>query len=122
MIWIKFDKPIGKAPIWIFIVGPIVGIVVGAFGALWFMRKKEEKTLKEIGKIFLSDTEKMMLKLIRDEGGKTTQKNLCSLTGFTKTKVSRNLISLEKQSLITRERWGRNYQVFISDTGKKVIE
>ena len=59
--------------------------------------------------------------MIKNEG-KISQKDLCSITGYTKAKVSRNLISLEKQDLITREKWGRNYLIYVSDLGRKVVE
>jgi uncharacterized membrane protein len=120
--YIQVIFKIQSNPYWLYIIGPIVGLAAGIGGTVWFMSKREEKTLKEIGKIFLTETEKMILKLIYENGGKITQGELSSLTGFTKTKVSRNLISLEKQELITREKWGRNYRVYISDMGQKVVE
>ncbi len=120
-IEVKF-KPPEKAPVWIFIVGPFVGLTCGIGGTVWFMGRKGKKVIREIGKVFLSDSEKLLLKLIVKNEGKISQRNLCALTGYTKAKVSRNLISLEKQDLITREKWGRNYQVYITDIGKKVIE
>jgi uncharacterized membrane protein len=115
-------KPPTETPIWIFIVGPLLGLICGVGGTIWFMRRKGRKAIKEIGKIFLSDSEKLLLKLILKNNGKISQRDLCTQTGYTKAKVSRNLISLEKQDLITREKWGRNYQVYITDLGKKVIE
>ncbi len=120
-IEVKF-KPPGRTPVWIFIVGPIVGLTCGIGGTVWFMGRRGRKVIKEIGKVFLSDSEKLLLKLIVQNEGKVSQRNLCTSTGYTKAKVSRNLISLEKQDLITREKWGRNYQVYITDLGKKVIE
>jgi len=47
---------------------------------------------------------------------------LTVITGYTKNKVSRNLISLEQQQLIIREKWGRNYRIFITETGEKVAK
>ena len=119
-IQVIFSVP--KNLVWLYVIGPIVGLACGIGGTVWFMRKKEAKSVKELGKIFLSENEKLILKLICDYNGKVSQGKLSSLTGFTRTKVSRNLISLEKQELIVREKWGRNYQVYITDMGKKVIE
>ncbi|MHA1954925.1 MAG: helix-turn-helix transcriptional regulator, partial [Candidatus Heimdallarchaeaceae archaeon] len=115
-------KPQTSTPIWIFILGPFLGLACGVTGTIWIMRRRNKKTIKEIGRIFLSDTEKEILKLIEENEGKISQKNLCAKTGYTKAKVSRNLISLEKQNLVTREKWGRNFRVYITDMGKKVIE
>ena len=120
--YIQVIFKIQSNPIWFYIIGPIVGLAVGVGGTLWFVRKKEEKTMKDIGKIFLSETEKMILKLISENGGKVTQAELSTITGFTKTKISRNLISLENQELIVREKWGKNYRVYISEMGQKVVE
>jgi len=120
--YIQVIFKIQSNPYWIYIIGPIIGLAVGVGGTIWLMRKREEKAMKEMGKIFLTETEKMILKLIYENGGKITQGELSSLTGFTKTKVSRNLISLEKHELIIREKWGRNYRIFISDMGQKVVE
>ncbi len=120
-VQVKF-KPPSKTPVWLFVIGPILGLASGIGGTLWYMRNKGKKTIKQIGKVFLSDSEKLLLKLIFKNDGKIAQKNLCSLTGYTKAKVSRILISLEKQNLVAREKWGRNYQIYISDLGRKVIE
>ncbi|MFW9852828.1 MAG: helix-turn-helix transcriptional regulator [Candidatus Thorarchaeota archaeon] len=115
-------KPHAKVPIWIFVIGPLLGLACGIGGTIWYMSRKGRKEMKKIGEVFLSDTEKELLKIIIKNNGKISQRNLCTLTCYTKAKVSRNLISLEKQNLITREKWGRNYQVYVTDVGKKVIE
>ena len=70
----------------------------------------------------LTETQKELLWIIAEKGGKISQKELCTITGYTKTKISRNLISLEQQVLVTKEKWGRNFRVYITETGRKVIE
>ncbi len=121
-LMIKFDEPPKKPPVWIFILGPLAGVACGIGGTVWFMKKRETKALKEIGKILLTENEKFILRLISENGGKISQKDLCIETEFTKSKISRNLVSLEKNELITREKWGRNYQIYITDLGRKVVE
>jgi len=122
--YVTFTEPIveEKSPIWIFILGPILGLASGVGGTIWVMKKREQKAVKKIGEMFLTETQKELLRIIAEKGGKVSQKELCTITGYTKTKISRNLISLEQQALVTKEKWGRNFRIFITDTGRKVVE
>ena len=123
VISVWFDEPLdSKNPLWPYIVGPLGGIILGAAGVYWWMKRKEEEVMKEVGNIFLTQDQKLMLNLIVKSEGKITQKELIEKTGFTKSKISRNLTPLENNELISKERWGREYRVFITERGKKVIE
>ena len=123
LIFVLFDEPIRETPhIWIPIVSPIVGLVCGAFGVFWWMRRRENKSARKLGDIFLNDDQKLLLKLIIEADGSVTQKDFIQLTGHTKSKISRNLIPLEEQGLIKKTKWGREYKVSITKTGRKVIE
>jgi len=118
-----FPKELIKEPIiWPYIVSPIFGLAAGVTGTVWFMRRREKRAIKKIGEIFLTDNQKQFLKIIIENGGKISQKELTVTTGYTKNKVSRNLISLEQQQLIIREKWGRNYRIFITETGEKLAK
>ena len=119
---INYSKPLGANFIWIVIVGPIFGVICGAIIVFWWMRRRERISMKEVSEIFLSDDQKLLLKLIADSEGKLTQKELIELTNFTKSKISRNLKPLEENNLIEKERWGREYKVNLTEKGKKVIE
>ena len=121
-IRVFFDEPLKSTPIWFFIVGPIAGITIGVMTSFYFFRRKDQKNVRKIGDMFLTDVQKTLLRLIYEKGGKITQTELCKITGYTRTRVSRNLISLEQQELIRREKWGRNFQVYLLDLGRKVIE
>ncbi len=121
-IFVRFDKPLGNPPIWPMIVGPFFGVVIGIIGTLLFMKRKEKKVMKKVATIFLSETQKMLLRLISENEGKILQKELCSKTGFTKSRVSRNITPLVEQKLVKRERWGRNYIIRLTENGKKVVE
>jgi len=122
--YVTFTEPVIRenSPIWIFILGPILGLAGGVGGTIWVMKKREHRAVKKIGEMFLTETQKELLRIIAEKGGRVSQKELCSITGYTKTKISRNLISLEQQELVTKEKWGRNFRVYITDTGRKVIE
>jgi len=120
---IRFEEQkVNKITIWFSIFGPIIGIGVGIIFTLWIMKRREKKTVKEIGTAFLNETQKILLRSIYESGGKIIQRELSRKTGFTRSKTSRNLIYLEQQGMVKRERWGRNTIIRITKTGEKVIE
>ena len=123
LIYVWFNEPPDtRNPFWPYIVGPLCGVLVGAAGVYWWMKKNETRVMKEVGKIFLTEDQKQILNLIIESEGKITQKELIEKTGFTKSKISRNLTPLENNELITKERWGREYKVYITERGRKVAE
>ena len=100
----------------------IIGIVAGALFYMW--AKPEEEKPKAQDKSYaileraLSEDEALLLEIIRENEG-ITQDSLRFRTGFSKSKVSALLLNLEKKGIITRERLGRTYKVFISDWIKR---
>ena len=78
--------------------------------------------MKRIGEIYLSKDQKELLKLIHDQGGKQTQKELVTITGLSKSKISRDLNLLEEKGFVRKQRWGKQYRVYLTETGEKVIE
>jgi predicted transcriptional regulator len=122
LIYIWFQPIDTKIPVWLYILGLLLGPFLGAVSVYWWMKRKETKVIQEIGKIFLTEDQKTLLRLIIEADGKVTQKQLIEKTGFSKSKISRNLTPLRHNELITKERWGREYKVFITDKGRKVIE
>lgn len=122
-VFVLFDEPIEtNQNIWIPIVGSIAGIIVGATGVYWWTTRRSKKMMEKVGSIFLTSDQKMLLKLIAESGDRITQKEFIKLTGYTKSKISRNLIPLEKQGLIRKQKWGREFRIFITKDGRKVIE
>ena len=117
-----FDDVSKSTPVWLFIIGPFVGVTLGVTASFYYFRRKDQKNAKKIGDLFLTDVQKQLLKQIHIKGGKLSQAELCKITGYTRTRVSRNLISLEQQGLIKREKWGKNFQLYLEDLGRKVIE
>jgi uncharacterized membrane protein len=85
-------------------------------------KRRERKAVKKIGEIFLNESQKVILHTIIENGGKISQKDLIRKTEFTRSKTSRNLINLENQGLIMKEKWGRNQVVHITKTGEMIIE
>ncbi|MCE7741963.1 MAG: hypothetical protein GOP50_05850 [Candidatus Heimdallarchaeota archaeon] len=127
---IRFDEPIvSEEPLtfWekgstMFLIGLIVGIFIGISGISWLIRYREKKAMKKIGMTLLTDNQKSLIKIIYDKRGKVSQKELCDLTGYSKSKISRNLVPLELRGLIKREKWGRTYVIYLTDDGRTVIE
>ncbi len=121
-IFVWFDEPINtKLLLFWSIFGPLLGLALGSISVFFLMRKREKSRMTEIEKIFLTENQQLILKLIDEHGGRLHQKEIMELTGFTKSRVSRNLNLLEERQLITKERWGREYKCFITETGKKVV-
>ena len=105
----------------------IIGIIAGSLFYMWAKREDEEepgRKPKALDKSYaileraLSEDEALLLEIIRENEG-ITQDSLRFRTGFSKSKVSALLLNLEKKGIITRERLGRTYKVFISDWIKK---
>lgn len=121
--FVRFESPIGNKPlVWLYVVGPILGVITGVSITFMIMKKKDKKTARKIGAIFLNESQRIILKTIIDKGGKISQSEMCRKTGFTQSKVSRNLSSLEEQGLVIKEKWGRNALIHITKTGEKVID
>ena len=108
--------------LWFSIFGPFLGIFIGIVITIRIMRRRERKAVKEIGTVFLNESQKILLEHIFENNGKMSQRDLSRTTDFTRSKTSRNLISLEKQGFVKRERWGRNTMIYLTKTGEKVIE
>ena len=127
---IRFDEPLvpeEDLAFWesksaMFLVGFIVGVLIGISGISWLIRYREKKAMKKIGMTLLTDNQKTLIKIIYDKKGKVSQKDLCDITGYSKSKISRNLVPLELRGLIKREKWGRTYVIYLTDDGRTVIE
>ena len=125
---LRFEEPITPAsdapisPYLLFILGLIAGFFIGISGVSWLIRHREKKAIKKLGSTLLTDTQKTLIKIVYDHEGKVSQKDLCDITGFSKSKISRNLVPLEMRGLVRREQWGRTYVVYLTDDGRTVIE
>lgn len=97
----------------------IAGIAAGALFYMW-AKPEEAQERRGLDKSYaileraLSEDEALLLEIIRENEG-ITQDSLRFRTGFSKSKVSALLLNLEKKGIITRERLGRTYKVFIAD-------
>jgi len=127
---VRFDEPIILEPessfltssYSLFIFGVIAGISLGIASTTWLIRYREKKAIQKLGRVLLNENQKALIKIIYDKKGKISQRDLCEITGYSKSKISRNLVPLEERGLIKRERWGRTYVVYLTDDGRTVIE
>ncbi len=120
---IRFDPPDNpNAHIWAYILGPVLGVMIGVACTLWIMRRREKNAIQSMGTIFLNESQKILLKAIDESEGKIAQKDLMNKTGFTRSKTSRNLISLEQHEFVTKEKWGRNSLIKITKKGERMIK
>lgn len=122
-VYVKYDAPhSNNTPVWVFVISSSSCVFAGAGITYLIVKRNQRKTMQKIGNIFLTEAQKTLLIIITERGGTITQGDLVRLTGFSKSKVSRNLAPLEENNFIEREKWGNQYKVSITDQGKKVIE
>ncbi|NHJ04707.1 MAG: winged helix-turn-helix transcriptional regulator [Candidatus Heimdallarchaeota archaeon] len=99
----------------------IIGLVVGGLSVFFIFKSRIDMERSEIVETLLSQPEKEILKIIKEEGRVTTQSKICTLSGFSKAKVSYYINELEKKEIITRERWGRMNRIkLVDDSFEKV--
>ena len=116
-----FENPIiptYKIPAYIWILMAVVfilGTILGSSVVFLIFKSRTDSERKDIVETLLSQPEKDILKIIKDEGGVTTQSKICSLSGFSKAKVSYYITELDQKSIISRERWGRMNRIRIVD-------
>lgn len=111
-----------SSPIWAFIVGPVLGILTGIIGSFLYMRRRQRRTMKRLGDVFLTDTQKELVNIILNNDGRILQKELYEKTGYSKSNISRTLIPLEEKGFIKKEKKGRNYIIYLTEKGYKVSE
>ncbi|GBE55237.1 MAG TPA: hypothetical protein ENH28_05190 [Euryarchaeota archaeon] len=99
----------------------ILSIIAGVSFYIWAKPVNVNSTGNNNYKILekaLNEDEAIVIDIIRNNEG-VTQDSLRFRTGFSKSKVSAIMLNLEKKEIITRERLGRTYKIFISDWIKK---
>ncbi|MFQ6050818.1 MAG: helix-turn-helix transcriptional regulator [Candidatus Hydrothermarchaeota archaeon] len=99
----------------------VVSLIIGAVFFIWAKPEVRETKRDESLSILeraLNDDEILLLDIIRNSEG-ITQDSLRFRTGFSKSKVSAIIINLEKKGIVSRERVGKTYKVYIGDWLKK---
>jgi len=81
LFYVIFEPPKdSNISLWFSIFGPLVGVIIGIIGTILVMRRKERNSVKEIGTIFLNESQRLLLKAITDRGGKIAQNDLSRIT------------------------------------------
>ncbi|MCK5159423.1 MAG: winged helix-turn-helix transcriptional regulator [Candidatus Heimdallarchaeota archaeon] len=101
---------------WFAMIGTFfVGLIAGGLAVFFIIKARTDIERKEIVETLLSQPEKEIIRIIKNENGVTTQSKICSVSGFSKAKVSYYLNELENKGIIQKERWGRMNRIRITD-------
>ena len=123
IIFVFFEEEVdNQTPIIWFVISPILGIILGGVIVYLIMKRREKMSNRRMEMVYLTDNQKLLLKILYEADKKVQQKELLSLTRFTKSKISRNLTPLLEKGLIVKEKWGREFIVYITEEGKKVLK
>jgi uncharacterized membrane protein len=91
------------------------GLIAGGLTVFFIIKSRTDIERKEIVETLLSPPEKEIIRIIKNENGVTTQSKICSVSGFSKAKVSYYLNELENKGIVEKERWGRMNRIRIVD-------
>jgi len=101
---------------WFGMIGTFfLGVIAGGLTVFFIIKARTDIERKEIVETLLSQPEKEIIRIIKNENGVTTQSKICSLSGFSKAKVSYYLNELENKGIVEKERWGRMNRIRITD-------
>lgn len=101
---------------WFAMIGTFfAGLIAGGLTVFFIIKSRTDIERKEIVETLLSQPEKEIIRIIKNENGVTTQSKICSVSGFSKAKVSYYLNELENKGIIQKERWGRMNRIRIID-------
>ena len=100
--------------IWgVMVVVFLLGGGIGSTTVYYTLRNKLATDRTEIVEALLSQPEKEIVKIIKEEGGVITQNKICTVSGFSKAKVSYYIKELENKEIIRRERFGRMNRIVL---------
>ncbi len=101
---------------WFAMIGTFfAGLIAGGLTVFFIIKSRTDIERKEIVETLLSQPEKEIIRIIKNENGVTTQSKICSVSGFSKAKVSYYLNELENKGIVQKERWGRMNRIRITD-------
>jgi uncharacterized membrane protein len=90
----------------ILIFGIIVVLIIIGIIVYFILRKNKNMP------ILLSDQEKVM-SLLKYSGGKSFQNDIVARSGMSKSKISQVIAEMEKNGLITKQRYGKNNLIIL---------
>jgi len=102
-----------------FLVFGAITIVIAGFSGFWFLRRRKKERKAVIPPTSISveieDDEDKVVKLLRAAGGRLYQSTITKQCGFSKTKTSLLLTTMEKKGKVTRKKMGREKLVILAD-------
>ena len=95
-------------------------VVIGAITGFYYLRfKKRVRKAAEASKVLnipeMEDEEERVINLLRTAGGRMYQSIIADRCGFSRSKTSKLLISMENKGKIRREKKGRQMLVTLTD-------
>ncbi len=93
----------------IYLIGLLSVIFIGGIGAYYLYVTKHRKVIN-----LLKEDEKKVIEAIKELGNGCKHKEIVKKTGFSKAKVSRILLDLEKRKIIRLERVGKNTKIYLN--------
>ncbi|HNV00949.1 MAG TPA: winged helix-turn-helix transcriptional regulator [archaeon] len=102
----------------------IIGIIIVIFGIYYIIKNKKNSTKQNNNKITydkdaLTERQLKIMELLEKNDGKITQSELQKTLNYPKAALSRNLNSLEKKDIISKERKGMTMLVKIKEKNQK---
>ncbi|RME31406.1 MarR family transcriptional regulator [Candidatus Woesearchaeota archaeon] len=107
------DELAERSVLVIILVVTVLSLFIGgAIGAsmVSYLRKPKEEILY-VPSSLLSPDEKVIVRLLKEQGNKLSQKDIAKLLQWSKSKVSAVVTTLEYKEVIRREKVGRSYTV-----------
>ena len=104
----------------------LMGVFVGSF-TYYFIAERYEKKIDKIHSQsnaalrFLDTDDKKIVNSIIKSNGHITQSKLVSITGLSRVKISRHLLSLEQKNIILRKKEGMTNTISLTDDIKKIF-
>jgi len=98
---------------YVFLIGGVVAVASVSFAGLWLFRlrkKGETKSTVPAGRptIEAEDDEEKVIRLLKASHGSLYQATITERCGFSKTKTSLLLATMEKKGIVRRKKKGRN--------------
>ncbi|MBU5689493.1 MAG: winged helix-turn-helix transcriptional regulator [Candidatus Aenigmarchaeota archaeon] len=115
----RFDKRLNEFLVmpfsFIFLISGAISIISGITILNILKIKEIEKTKKDIINVLLLPEEKIVIDVIKKNGGSLTQKEISKITGYSRVKVHRIVKSLEIKNIIEKREYGMTNKIWLKD-------
>lgn len=92
----------------------LVIFVIIAIVLVFYLKKRQKKSIEKLENIELADDLQQLLKFIKDNSGRTTQKEIRKFLNLSEAKVSLMVTELEHKDLVKRIKKGRGNIIILN--------